>query len=336
MPISSPKCLAGNDECLQVVRVECMAQAPAQLKQQPAIDVILLDLGLPDSDGVASLEWATRAAPHLPIIVLTGSEDEMLGMEAVRKGAEDYLVKGQTPPRMIVRVIHHATERKRLEDSLRQAHQRLQALMNALPVGVTFSDTTSCQRITGNPAALAQFEVRPEDNLSASAAGCWCSGATGAVFQGRAPSQRCRIAVAAGRCREGNGSAYGARGRTSRGSAPGMPARRPAPLFDLQGNVVGGVAVCVDITDRKKDEESLLEIARGCRTPCAAEAEAANEAKSQFLANISHELRTPMNAILGMVELALAGKSPMRLSADCLNTALELGDDLLGSAERSA
>ena len=102
----------------------------AQLKQQPAIDVILLDLGLPDSDGVASLEWATRAAPHLPIIVLTGSEDEALGMEAVRKGAQDYLVKGQTPPRMIVRVIHHATERKRLEDSLRQAHQRLQALMN--------------------------------------------------------------------------------------------------------------------------------------------------------------------------------------------------------------
>ena len=228
----------------------------AQLKQQPAVDVILLDLGLPDSDGLASLEWATRAAPHLPVIVLTGLEDEALGVEAVRKGAQDYLVKGQTPPRMLVRVIHHATERKRLEDSLRQAHQRLQALMNALPVGVTFSDDSSCQRITGNPAALAQFEVRPEDNLSASAPDAGAAGRRVRFFkEGRQvsdaelPLQRAVAEKETVPPMELEVELPG--GRRWHASA------WAAPLFDLQGNVVGGVAVCVDITDRKKDEESL-------------------------------------------------------------------------------
>lgn len=62
------------------------------------------------------------------------------------------------------------TEQTRTEKDLFEAIHRLDALMKALPVGVSFSDDPSCQRITGNPTALAQFEVTPEDNLSASAA----------------------------------------------------------------------------------------------------------------------------------------------------------------------
>ncbi len=115
--------LNGQEEDFQFVRAECMAQAERQLQQLPAVDVILLDLGLPDSDGLESLERATNCAGHLPIIVLTGLEDEALGVEAVRKGAQDYLVKGQTAPRTLVRVVRHAVERKRLEESLRRLHE---------------------------------------------------------------------------------------------------------------------------------------------------------------------------------------------------------------------
>ena len=61
------------------------------------------------------------------------------------------------------------TERKQAEHALFETNQRLRALMRALPVGVSFSDDPSCQRITGNPAVLAQFEVTAADNLSASA-----------------------------------------------------------------------------------------------------------------------------------------------------------------------
>ena len=61
------------------------------------------------------------------------------------------------------------TERNRTRQQIFESNQRLLALMNALPVGVTFSDDPTCQHVTGNPAALAQFEVDSEDNLSASA-----------------------------------------------------------------------------------------------------------------------------------------------------------------------
>ncbi len=115
--------LSGQDGGFLFVSAECMAQAEWQLQQQPAMDVILLDLGLPDSGGLASLERATCCAEHLPIIVLTGLEDEALGVEAVRKGAQDYLVKGQTTPRTLLRVVRHAMERKRLEESLRRLHE---------------------------------------------------------------------------------------------------------------------------------------------------------------------------------------------------------------------
>jgi len=69
----------------------------------------------------------------------------------------------------VVLVFRDITERKQAERELFETQQRLQALLQALPVGVSFSDDPTCQRITGNPAVLAQFEARPEDNLSASA-----------------------------------------------------------------------------------------------------------------------------------------------------------------------
>ena len=59
------------------------------------VDAILLDLSLPDSDGLASLETAVAAAPHLPIVVLTGLEYEALGVQAVRKGARTTWSKGR-------------------------------------------------------------------------------------------------------------------------------------------------------------------------------------------------------------------------------------------------
>jgi signal transduction histidine kinase/HPt (histidine-containing phosphotransfer) domain-containing protein len=128
--------LAGEEEFLRVDRVECMAQAESFLKDASDVDVILLDLGLPDSEGLDSLAKAGRAAPHVPIVVLTGLDDEELGVEAVRKGAQDYLVKGQATPRLLARVIRHAVERNRLIEAKNQflaniSHE-LRTPMNAI------------------------------------------------------------------------------------------------------------------------------------------------------------------------------------------------------------
>jgi len=80
-------------------------------------DAILLDLGLPDSYGLEALTLIIELAPAVPIIVLTGLTDERVAIEAVQKGAQDYLIKGQVDPNLLRRSIRYAIERKRTEEA---------------------------------------------------------------------------------------------------------------------------------------------------------------------------------------------------------------------------
>jgi PAS domain S-box-containing protein len=77
-------------------------------------DVVLLDLGLPDSQGLATLGRLYARVPDIPIVVLTGHGDEAIAIEAVKQGAQDYLVKGEVDEKLLVRSIHYAVERRRL------------------------------------------------------------------------------------------------------------------------------------------------------------------------------------------------------------------------------
>lgn len=91
------------------------------------VDVVLLDLGLPDAQGMDTLARTVAAAPLLPIIVLTGHEDEQLAIDSLRHGAQDYLTKGSMDGPTLDRAIRYAIERKRNEEALHAAaeHQRL-------------------------------------------------------------------------------------------------------------------------------------------------------------------------------------------------------------------
>ena len=79
------------------------------------MDLVLLDLGLPDSFGIDTVRGMHEAAPDLPIVVLTALSDEEVAIEAVREGAQDYLDKSQLNGRMLGRVIRYAFERTRAE-----------------------------------------------------------------------------------------------------------------------------------------------------------------------------------------------------------------------------
>jgi diguanylate cyclase (GGDEF)-like protein len=83
------------------------------------IDVVLLDLSLPDSWGLDTVSKAHAQAPEVPLIVMTGSEDEDLGVKAVQVGAQDYLVKGEMDSNVIARSIRYAIERQRILAELR-------------------------------------------------------------------------------------------------------------------------------------------------------------------------------------------------------------------------
>ncbi|HHP7231458.1 MAG TPA: ATP-binding protein, partial [Xenococcaceae cyanobacterium] len=93
--------------------------------EQTVFDVILLDLTLPDSQGLDSLQTIVSAAPQLPVVVLTNTNDDQLAVESVRQGAQDYLVKRNINVEGLVRSLQYAIERKRVTETLMQANKTL-------------------------------------------------------------------------------------------------------------------------------------------------------------------------------------------------------------------
>jgi signal transduction histidine kinase len=98
----------------EMTHVDCMSAAEKYLVEH-AVDVILLDPGLPDAQGLGAIRRAHAAAPRVPLVVLTALDDESLAEQALQEGAQDYLIKGQIEVRGILRALRYATERKRLE-----------------------------------------------------------------------------------------------------------------------------------------------------------------------------------------------------------------------------
>jgi signal transduction histidine kinase len=94
--------------------VSFMSEAERHLATCTA-DIILLDLGLPDAQGLAAIRRARLAAPDIPLVVLTGMDDEALAAQSLQEGAQDYLIKGQIETRGLLRALRYAGERKRLE-----------------------------------------------------------------------------------------------------------------------------------------------------------------------------------------------------------------------------
>jgi signal transduction histidine kinase len=92
-------------------------------------DIVLLDLGLPDSSGLATLDRLLDASEATPIVVLTGLDDEQVGVGAVDQGAQDYLVKDDLTPRLLRQTLRNAIQRERQQRELRQRNAEL-ALLN--------------------------------------------------------------------------------------------------------------------------------------------------------------------------------------------------------------
>jgi signal transduction histidine kinase len=98
----------------ELMLAETMGEAEKHLAER-VIDIILLDLGLPDASGLIAIKRTRAAAPGIPLVVLTGLDDEELAAQSLQEGAQDYLIKGQIETRGLLRALRYATERKRLE-----------------------------------------------------------------------------------------------------------------------------------------------------------------------------------------------------------------------------
>ncbi len=115
------------------VGVDSLAGGLARL-DGGAFDAILLDLHLPDSSGIATFNRMYERAKPTPIVVLTGNDDAVTAMAAMRGGAQDYLIKGDVTPGMLIRAVRYAVERGRLLTELRVAYDRIQTLRGLIPI----------------------------------------------------------------------------------------------------------------------------------------------------------------------------------------------------------
>jgi DNA-binding NarL/FixJ family response regulator len=132
----------------QLTHVDRLATA-LPLLAAGAVDVVLLDLSLPDAHGLATVERVQAIAPDTPIVVLTGLDDEATGLRAVQAGAQDYLVKNQVSGELLARAVRYARERRQLlarERAARADAERLAAeraaILGQIADGVLIADRT--------------------------------------------------------------------------------------------------------------------------------------------------------------------------------------------------
>ncbi len=154
-----------------VVTAETFQQALVCL-QERHVDLALVDLSLPDSHGLETFRKLAEDYPSLPQVLLTGLDDQEIAFQAVREGAQDYLLKGQVDEHVLVRAIDYAIERKRIQAELEALNARLRksaddlhSILNQLHIGTILISpegrilhmSVSALRLLGKPENTAEF-----------------------------------------------------------------------------------------------------------------------------------------------------------------------------------
>lgn len=163
-----------SNPCFLVTHVKRLSEACRRLVEE-TFDVVLLDLFLPDSLGLDTYAAVQKVVPALPVVAIASTADEDLALEAVKLGAQDYLVKGQLDGRTLARVIRNAVERRRAQEQIRQREEFFGLITENIDDMVAVLDASgrriynnhSYQPILGDPAELAGSnsfaEIHPED-----------------------------------------------------------------------------------------------------------------------------------------------------------------------------
>jgi two-component system, cell cycle sensor histidine kinase and response regulator CckA len=131
------RCVAGmlalGGNRFELAQAQTLAEGLAVLARGE-VDVVLLDLTLPDSVGLETFVRTSGCSRDVPVVVVTGNDDERTAIEAVRSGAQDYLVKSDMTPQLLARALCYAVERGKLITALRDAMARLKTLRGLLPI----------------------------------------------------------------------------------------------------------------------------------------------------------------------------------------------------------
>jgi signal transduction histidine kinase len=110
----------------RVTHVDCLTAAIGNLQSHADVDVVLLDLGLPESKGLPTLDKFREQVADVAVVVCTSADDEQVGLRAVQQGAQDYLVKGKVDADLMKRTLAYAIERHRMQLGMRQLMAELE------------------------------------------------------------------------------------------------------------------------------------------------------------------------------------------------------------------
>lgn len=155
--------MRGSDQigAMEVTGVNDLESGLKQLTRK-TFDIVLLDLQLPDSTGLETIDRVIDDAPDIPVVVLTGMPEQELGVTAVARGAQDFLPKNDLEPRVLLKTVQYAIERKEQEQELRQQSEQL-AIFNRLMRHDVRNDVSL---IVGRAQELTEYvDPRGQDRL---------------------------------------------------------------------------------------------------------------------------------------------------------------------------
>jgi PAS domain S-box-containing protein len=213
---------------------------------EEAFDLVLLDLGLPDSQGLDTFVRVHAQVPDVPIVVLTGLADEDLAVKAVRYGTQDYLIKGQVDSNLLVRAMRYAAERKRAEEELRGSERRFEDVARSSAdwiweVDVNAKYTYAAGRVrqilgytSEELIGKTPFELMPEEEAKR----------VGDIFEQIVSKKEAIVDLE--------------NWNLSKNGELVCLLTNGVPMLDSNGALIGYRGVDKDITERKRAEEALI------------------------------------------------------------------------------
>lgn len=257
----------------KITHVERLSDALCCI-EQAIFDIVLSDLSLPDAQGLDTVTRLQTMAPNLPIVVLTGWDDEAIGLAALRQGAQDYLIKGQIQQHLLTRTIRYAIERSHTQQVMRQ---QLVA-MSASREGIAILNPNRQYIYVNQTFAKLYGYIQPEHLIGTS----WSELHQQSNYA--ALEQQINTAI--------HQQGYW-QGETVAHRCNGEEFYQELSIIALND---GGVVCNVrDITERKQAEIGILK--------ALARERELNEFKSRFVTIVSHEFRTPLSVILSSTEI---------------------------------